>query len=419
MGKRGGGGAVYRKELRTDNGECWFYQCFFAKFLQLIRSSPFGFTLVELLVVIAIIGVLIALLLPAVQAAREAARRMQCSNNLKQLALGMLNYEDSQRSFPPQCGPPDYYQPTFFMSLLSYIEQTAVYDKYKSQPNIGAYTVTASMDAYHKTSIPSFLCPSDGFGYQKPEHAVGMLNYRVCSGDYASASDPGAGMLRGISGGRSGQPNSATSLAVITDGTSNTLGLSEHCISGNMASPRSGVAFLVSGVFGSITITTMNEGTVTKSDWILRPDLCLTAVQGNEIKVANQMELQMRPSSAPLFQIGSHGATWTDGRSIFMVFSTCLPPNSVSCSAQNNSSDNRQRPHQARGLFPPTSNHTGGVNCSFVDGSVHFISETINCGDTTAPGSDPTGYKNYMTGKSVYGVFGALGTPQGGETSSF
>jgi hypothetical protein len=54
-----------------------------------------------------------------------------------------------------------------------------------------------------------------------------------------------------------------------------------------------------------------------------------------------------------------------------------------------------------------------------VDGSVHFISETINCGDTTAPGSDPTGYKNYMTGKSVYGVFGALGTPQGGETSSF
>jgi prepilin-type processing-associated H-X9-DG protein len=69
-------------------------------------------------------------------------------------------------------------------------------------------------------------------------------------------------------------------------------------------------------------------------------------------------------------------------------------------------------------LFPPTSNHTGGVNCTFVDGSVHFISETINCGDTTAPGSNPTGYKSYMIGPSVYGVFGALGTPQGGEPAS-
>jgi hypothetical protein len=375
--------------------------------------------LVELLVVIAIIGVLIALLLPAVQAAREAARRMQCSNNLKQIGLGLLNYEDSYQSFPPQCGPTaTQYQPSFFMSLLPYIEQTAIYDKYKSQPSINISTVTASMDVYHKASIPSFLCPSDGFGYQKPEHAVGMLNYRVCIGDYAPTMDTGAGMLRGIAGGISGTANSATSLAVITDGTSNTLGLSEHCISENMANPRQGVAFQVSGVFGSITITTL-DGTATKSDWILRPDLCLTAVQGNEIKTANRMERQMRPSSAPLFQAGSHGATWTDGRSVFTVFSTCLPPNSVSCSAQTNSGDNIQRPHQARGLFPPTSNHVGGVNCSFVDGSIHFISETIHCGDTTAPGSNTTGYKSYMIGPSVYGVFGALGTPQSGETSSF
>jgi prepilin-type processing-associated H-X9-DG protein len=304
------------------------------------------------------------------------------------------------------------------MSLLPYIEQTAVYDNYKSQPIRGCWEVTVSMDAYHKTSIPTFLCPSDGAGYQKPEHAVGMLNYRVCIGDYAPGSNPGNGMLRGISGGDSGTSNSATSLAIITDGTSNTLGLSEHCISGNMANPRQGVAFLVSGVFGSITITTI-DGTVTKSDWLLRPDLCLTAVQGNEIKAANRMELSMRPTGAPLFQTGSHGATWTDGRSIFTVFSTCLPPNSVSCSAQNNSGDNNQRPHQARGLFPPTSLHTGGVNCSFVDGSIHFISETINCGDTTAPGSNPTGYKSYMIEKSAYGIFGALGTPQSSETSSF
>ncbi|MDR1269076.1 MAG: type II secretion system GspH family protein [Planctomycetaceae bacterium] len=78
-----GGGAIYDEELRTESGECSFSQDFSAKFLTLIRSSPFGFTLVELLVVIAIIGALIALLLPAIQAAREAARRMSCTNNIK------------------------------------------------------------------------------------------------------------------------------------------------------------------------------------------------------------------------------------------------------------------------------------------------------------------------------------------------
>jgi prepilin-type N-terminal cleavage/methylation domain-containing protein len=121
-----------------------------------------GFTLVELLVVITINGILIALLLPAVQAAREAARQMQCSNNLKQIALALQNYEHANQSFPNEC-----YKTTFYTNILPHIEQQAMADL------IAAQGPTAAQP------IPLFLCPS------RRSASVGTKT------DYAGSTDPG------------------------------------------------------------------------------------------------------------------------------------------------------------------------------------------------------------------------------------
>jgi prepilin-type N-terminal cleavage/methylation domain-containing protein len=140
-----GGGAVCEEELRTKSGKHLLSQYFSVKFLSLIRSSPFGFTLVELLVVIAIIGVLIALLLPAVQAAREAARRMQCTNHQKQVGIAVHNFHEVFDALPPTMiygcsdgnhAPPDsthdhqlYGRLSFWGLIYPFVERQSLYDK--------------------------------------------------------------------------------------------------------------------------------------------------------------------------------------------------------------------------------------------------------------------------------------------------
>ena len=181
-----------------------------------------GFTLVELLVVIAIIGILIALLLPAVQAAREAARRSQCSNNLKQLGLGIHNYHDAMKSFfpghilYPSSSMGDYV--TWPLFLFPYIEQGALYDQNNFNSSWGGCGTNTPVLSQ---ALSTFQCPSDGesdFG-----HTCRTRNNYV--------TNAGIGILRkeltpsqtmGIF-----VQNKCLKMRDLTDGTSNTIGMSE------------------------------------------------------------------------------------------------------------------------------------------------------------------------------------------------
>ena len=132
------------------------------------RRARDAFTLVELLVVIAIIGILVAMLLPAVQAAREAARRIQCANNMKQLGVALHNYHSSHSTFPPgtiQTGncvfcPPEW--PSYLHHLLPFMEEQALYDVMDVM-NQGPWLVPFPPECWG-VSVPALLCPSDGLG---------------------------------------------------------------------------------------------------------------------------------------------------------------------------------------------------------------------------------------------------------------
>ncbi len=140
------------------------------------RRPPSAFTLVELLVVIAIIGILIALLLPAVQAAREAARRVRCSNNLRQLGLALQCYHEESLCFPPGAIWKDWmYGPTrvnFLVHLLPYVEESTIYDMIDWQEQMyDTLYWGVNVEAFEQGQ-PVLLCPSDGYGGTHVVHPV-------------------------------------------------------------------------------------------------------------------------------------------------------------------------------------------------------------------------------------------------------
>jgi prepilin-type N-terminal cleavage/methylation domain-containing protein/prepilin-type processing-associated H-X9-DG protein len=239
-----------------------------------LQISPFrarsAFTLVELLVVIAIIGILIALLLPAVQAAREAARRSQCSNNLKQIALAFHNYEDTYKSLPFGwlLDTRNLNVQVWGTRILPFLEQKTLYDRFDSRvpaineaPNLGfpAAAVTQNIQVI-TTPLAVFVCPSAPGSPQGRIYDAGLpantggpgippfaISWRAAPSDYTAASGvrgeyaniayanfpggPGGareGILAGITVTPTGSSGSSSTMANITDGTSNTILVGER-----------------------------------------------------------------------------------------------------------------------------------------------------------------------------------------------
>jgi len=210
-----------------------------------VRSA---FTLIELLVVIAIIAILIALLVPAVQKVREAAARLACSNNLKQIGLAVHGYHDQNKRFPQNANPNSYGYDingrswSWLSAILPFVEQSALYNQGGLGQAIGSQPTFASVLTVYGTQVPVYLCPSDSSSQQARTdrantggYACGSTNYRGVSGSnwaWGSYTNNGpSGNNNGLDAGDGifwrADSTRRINLLSITDGTSNTLMVGE------------------------------------------------------------------------------------------------------------------------------------------------------------------------------------------------
>ena len=364
-----------------------------------------GFTLVELLVVIAIIGMLIALLLPAVQAAREAARRMQCSNKIRQLALAVHTFESANKFIPQSSHSKKLcmdilsnpmstafknhtWRLSYICDLLPQIEQTAlhdkIYDDVTNQPEPFPYPWGGEADRPWLTKIDALLCPTDSEAGSFT--SLAGTSYRASRGDCLwgtmdwdettrGAFSPGKVEVYGWDG--------------FTDGTSTTILLTEAAIG-----PDGGPSNRI-------------KGGVTGNVQADAPIHCKNRAGSNGTLLGDTLG-----SGTEIF-----GRRWGDSQSCYTHVHIVLAPNSPSCGSAGTLEGGQF-------LYAASSYHPGGCNVAFADAGTRFVPETISVKNLDQVPLNPDGsalpnnWYWWYRGPAIYGVWSELGSRQGGESAS-
>jgi len=316
------------------------------------RPRPCGFTLIELLVVIAIIAVLIALLLPAVQAAREAARRTQCVNNLKQIGLAMHNYHDVIGAFPPAgmtgyTGSGGWAPFSAHCYLLPYLEQAPLYNSInflvQTDPVDGGNTAHNTTAKF--TRVGSFICPSDS-------SPIARCNYGASVGSTGRRDNTDGVFQFGPS---------PTGIRDVTDGTSTTVAFSEFIGGTNNTAQK------------DVTQSYTGGG----SSW-----------DGNPATKLAQVDAQIAACDA-VYQSNSNqwatpGIYWMVGGFHYTIINTVLTPNSQHADCRKGCAGCAPEPD----VFSTVrARHRGGVNVCMADGTVKFVKDTVDKNIWWAAGS--------------------------------
>ncbi|KAA1261137.1 Type II secretion system protein G precursor [Rubripirellula obstinata] len=399
------------------------------------REKRAGFTLVELLVVIAIIGVLVGLLLPAVQAAREAARRMSCSNNFKQIGLAIHNYHSAYKMLPISGGGTTdpvttaNWRPSetsnngklsWLVGLTPFIEQQAIWEQISNPMNVDALgnsppgpSGNANVQALRSganfspmgpspdeilytpwaTQIPALRCPSDpGTGLP----SLGRTNYAASYGDSAERAHHGAWYNPGPP---AGVPIGTVNPALAEEFRSAARGFFTVHEKRRFRDILDGLSNTIAAGEIATDLGDSDARTIALSrGW--------SFVRNFPPNDCDNLTDPLRPQfwnpdpaiATPVGSVDGRGFRWADHLPNFSGFFTAQPPNSPICSEQNAG---------LSGWYSASSRHQGGVHVLMGDGAIKFITDSVEAGDQSAGGV----YKwRNPGGESPYGFWGALGT---------